>query len=84
MALLGVLGEFSVWKLDFLTSQSFHGQGDLCGECSTKFGYFYFLSPGVHAFPPNPPISQKSGFFGILDNTGPNILNLGTARGKII
>ena len=71
-------------KLDFLICQSIHGQGDLGGECSTKCEYFTLLSPGVNAFPPNPPISQKVDFFGILGNAGPNILNLGTARGKMI
>ena len=35
------------------------------------------------AFMPHvPPSIKKVDFFGILDNTGPNILHLGTARGK--
>ena len=63
MSLLGVFGEFSVLKLDFLNAQSIDGQGDLGGECSIKCKYFHLLSPGVHAFPPNPPLSQNSGFF---------------------
>ena len=81
---MGVFGDFSVLKLDFLTSQSIDGQGVLGGECSIKFDYFYLLSPGVHAFPPRSPLSQNSGFFGILQAGGPNNWNMWTATGKII
>ena len=81
---MGVFGKFSVLKLDFLIAQSIYGQGDLGGEFSTKCEYFHLLSPGVHAFPPNPPIVKKVDFSGILQAGGPNNWKMGTARGKII
>ncbi len=60
---MGVFGQFSVLKLDLLTTESIHQHEDLGGECSTKCEYFHLLFPGIHAFPPNAPLSQKSVIF---------------------